>query len=87
MTTAVPLTSCDWFGHSTFFSSAQDSWKNRKPRLPDRTSSRRSAGASAGCLGGSSSVVGRGAGRWPERRRTGSLRAALAALLPGGAGH
>ena len=29
MTTIVPWITCDWFGHSTFFSSAQDSWTKR----------------------------------------------------------
>jgi len=44
MTTAVPLISCCWFGHSTFFSSAHDSPKKRKPGTPGRRPERRGAG-------------------------------------------
>jgi hypothetical protein len=54
ITTAVPLISCCCPGHSTFFSSAQDSWTNLMPGMPERTSSRRSPRGAAGSLGGSS---------------------------------
>ena len=33
-TTAVPWSTCDWFGHSTFFSSPHDSETNRRAPPP-----------------------------------------------------
>ena len=75
MTTAVPLISCCCPGHSTFFSSAQDSWKKRMPGVPepDLVAALATRG-SAGSLGGSSSVVGRGRGAG----RSGGVPAACA---------
>ena len=87
MTTAVPLTSCCCLGHSTFFSSAQDSWRKRMPGVPEPDLVA-ALGAWLGRLPRRLLLGGRARpGRGPERRRAGGLRAALAALLTGRAGH